>query len=63
MNSYLSLGDHVNSTALDTNYFDIGGLNSGHLEIDVTEDIHSFLEENTNSFGDKEYLNILHLEK
>jgi hypothetical protein len=41
MNTFLSLGDHVNSTALDTNYFDIGGLNSGHLEIDATEDIHS----------------------
>jgi hypothetical protein len=41
MNTFLLLGDHVNSTALGTNYFDIGGLNSGHLEIDVTEDIHS----------------------
>jgi hypothetical protein len=41
MNSYLSLRDHVKSTLLDTNYFDIGGLNSGHLEIDVREDVHS----------------------
>ena len=43
MNTYLSLGDHVKSTILDTNYFDIGGLNSGNLEIDVTKEIHSSL--------------------
>ena len=43
MNTFLSLGDYVKSTILDTNYFDIGGLNSGHLEIDVTEDVHSSL--------------------
>lgn len=33
MNSYLSLGDHVESTSLDTNYFDIGGLNSGPIKM------------------------------
>ena len=44
MNTYLSLGDHVKSTILDTNYFDIGGLNSGNLEIDVTKEIHSFIK-------------------
>ena len=44
MNSYLSLGDHVKSTLLDTNYFDIGGLNSGNLEIDVTKVIHPSLK-------------------
>ena len=41
MNSYLSLGNHVESTSLDTNYFDIGGLNSGHLDINVMKSINS----------------------
>ena len=42
--TFLSLGDHVKSTILDTNYFDIGGLNSGNLEIDVTKEIHPSLK-------------------
>ena len=44
MNTFLSLGDYVKSTILDTNYFDIGGLNSGNLETDVTKEIHPSLK-------------------
>lgn len=44
MNTFLSLGDYVKSTILDTNYFDIGGLNCGNLETDVTKEIHSSLK-------------------
>ena len=42
-NKFLSLGDHVESTILDRNFFDIAGLNSGHVEIDVTSAVPSSL--------------------
>ena len=44
MDSYLSLENHVKSTIIYTNYFDIGDLFSGNLEIDVTKEIHPSLK-------------------